>query len=414
MKIAGLLPWLFFAAGVALAFRYANLVNGSPGESGLAAITLLRSGVIGNPYLIPTGPTAHVSPPLVWLLAAVYRLFGANSAASDVALGIVASLMYALSIRTTLQICAVSGLGRASVWIACGLFVLLPFLLFQAVVNDRQWDQPFAALLLVQGWLAFERSRHSERPYGCEAALAAITGIGALFSPAIFPPLAASLAGMIWMRRKRGDYRLSLLLSAGIVAACLLPWGIRNQIALGHFILTRSNFGLELATGNAPGALGFSGSGDGAPLHPHNSLPAAQEVARIGEVPYMQEMRRQAVAWIAADPLRFVRLTLARIRLSFLPVREMVGWQPALGEELPWVLLVAFGVVRIAALAAAFVLRVRPVLGVLYTVLPLAPYFVTHVNLRYLLPTFFPSVVLIAFVADRVIPAPRTPPRRHS
>lgn len=42
------------------------------------AISLATTGVYGNPYAIPTGPTAHVSPGYTLILAGLFKLFGTH------------------------------------------------------------------------------------------------------------------------------------------------------------------------------------------------------------------------------------------------------------------------------------------------------------------------------------------------
>ncbi len=378
-------------------------VNAAPGETGKAAIALLERGYIGDPYLLPTGPTAHVSPVLAWLLAAVYRVFGENTVQARIVLGAAAAAMFALGVRAALRLASVTGAGPCAVLATGGLLALTPMMLFQAVVNDRQWDQPFTALVLVQGWLVFEESRRSVRPYRAEAALAALAGVGALFSPAIFPTLAISLAAMAWLRRRLGDIRITVLLCVGILAACLLPWGVRNELVMGRFILTRSNFGLELDAGNSPGATGLSGSGEEALRHPHDWAPAAREVQAMGEVAYMRAMSDRAHGWIAANPSSFARLTLRRLVLSFLPSPAMVGWTPVLGARLSWMLWTAFGVLKIAALLLTAWFGIRPALALLFSVLPMASYFVTHINIRYELTTYFTWLVVMALAAQQVL-----------
>ncbi len=400
---AKLIPRLCLAAGVAMAVAFPS-VNAAPGETGQAAIALLERGYIGDPYLLPTGPTAHVSPAVAWLLAAVFWMWGENTVQARVVLGMVAAALFALGVRAALRLASLAGAGPGSVWVVGGLLALTPMMLFQAVINNRQWDQPFAAFILVQGWLMFERSRGSTRPYRAEAALAALAGVGALFSPAIFPTLVLSLAAMTWMRRRLGDVRITLLLCAGILAAGLLPWGLRNERVMGHFILTRSNFGLELDVGNSPGATGLSGSGEEASLHPHDWAPSARQVQAMGEVAYMDAVSGRARAWIAANPAGFARLTLRRFAFSFLPPPAMVGWTPILGARLSWALWTAFGLLKIAALLAAAWFGARPMLALLYGVLPMASYFVTHINIRYELTTYFAWLVIMALAAHRIVP----------
>src|SRR5581483_2549642 len=40
------------------------------------AIALANTGVYGNPYAVPTGPTAHVSAGYTLILATLFHLFG--------------------------------------------------------------------------------------------------------------------------------------------------------------------------------------------------------------------------------------------------------------------------------------------------------------------------------------------------
>ena len=43
------------------------------------AISFAQTGVYGNPYALPTGPSAHVSPGYTLILAAIFKLFGTGS-----------------------------------------------------------------------------------------------------------------------------------------------------------------------------------------------------------------------------------------------------------------------------------------------------------------------------------------------
>ncbi len=400
-----------FVAGGGLAMRFAE-VNQSPGESGTAAITLLRHGFIGNPYMVPTGPTAHVSPVLATYLAGVFAAFGEDTRPARVALGIIAALAFALSARAAIEICGMSSRPGWARWAAAGLVLAVsPMLLYDAAVQDRQWDQPFAALVLVAGWQTFERGRHGGfRPYQAEVIMAALAGIGCLLSPAIFPSLTAAAALLTWMRRRNQSMLAAGMLVTVIMVAFLAPWGLRNQAELGRFIVTRSNFALELAIGNAPGADGTSGSGTGQRLHPHDSPAAAIEMARVGELAYMTEVGVQARHWIAADPVHFARLTLRRLWLCFVPTEHMTGWYPVVGTTYSLAALDALGLLAgLSLLSVAMLGWRRPnellTPAVLFVALPLAPYGLTHVNLRYLYVTRPDEVVLVVAAAVQVLSA---------
>lgn len=399
--VARVLPVLMLALGVPIAFLYANS-NAAPGESGQAAIALLRHGYIGDPYLLPSGPTAHVSPAQAGVLAAIFRLFGANTPAARIVLGLMTAGLYALSLRATLALCQAVG-GGPAVWAGGALALATPVFLFHDVVYFRQWDQPFAAVLLVLGWLLFERSWGSPRPYRGELGLALLAGGGSMFSPTVLPPLGALLLWLGWHRRRLGEWRRTAGLSLALLALFLLPWGLRNQVELGSFILTRSNFPLELAAGNSPGADGISSSGEARALHPHDSPAAAREVQQRGEVAYMREMQDKALGWIRADPGRFAGLVLTRLRLIFLPDPALAPWMPMVAGMLPLLLLAVLDAARLAAFGLLLWQRRWRLLaaGVICVALPMAPYALTHVNTRYLFTTYFTTIALAALAMAR-------------
>src|SRR5205085_1069147 len=83
------------------------------------ALSLASTGVFGNPYAIPTGPTAHVSPGYTILLASVFRLFGQGVHAEmvkEVISSAVTSLGFAL-----LPFAADRVFGRARLGFLAGL-----------------------------------------------------------------------------------------------------------------------------------------------------------------------------------------------------------------------------------------------------------------------------------------------------
>ena len=373
-------------------------VNAAPGETGLAAESLLATGTIANPYALPTGPTAHVSPLHVGLVAAVYGLLGPNSPSARLALSLLCLACYLLGSIAGFVFCRRARLGVAAQAAAVLLTCVLPFQLYLAVISLRQWDQPFAALILIGSLLVASDPALARRPrYWPEAALAGLTGLAGTVSPSALPTLLLTLALVLWTRTRLRDAR-TMLLSALVVGAMVVPWGLRNQVELGHFILTRSNFGLELAIGNRDAATGRSDVV--ATMHPHDSPAAAERVASIGEVAYMAEMSAAAKGWIVTHPAAFAHLTLIRLRLLFLPDGSILGWDPIFGARGAGLLLTGFAVLRLLALAIVVVRWRQPVLWLAHCALPLAPYALTHVNARYEFPIMFTSVCLICTGVD--------------
>jgi hypothetical protein len=134
-------------------------------------------------------------------------------------------------------------------------------------------------------------------------------GIAGLTNTSLLAFLPAS--GMwAWYRRwKRGK---SSLLGAAVASlvfmACITPWLVRNHRVFGRWMFLRSNFGAELRIGNGPGADGTWREY----LHPTQNVHEMQRFQKLGEVGYVAERRREAMAFIREDYARFAGLSLKR------------------------------------------------------------------------------------------------------
>jgi hypothetical protein len=412
----------------ALAWRFAD-VNRGLGEVGLAAVALLYGAGLADPYLIPTGPTAHVSPVIAALIASTWSIEGVGTENARILLGLLAGLWYAGAAAVTLQLLQELGVAKWVRWVVAAVFVLLPFRLYDAVVNYWQYDQPAAALILVTAWLALAQARNGADPARIGVMLGLLAGAGGLISPTLLVPLGLGFAWLSWLcLRGAIDKRWWRGAAAGItlVAACLLPWALRNEQALGSFILTRSNFGLELAQGNAPPSVVQPGAEATLEpggrrfteasidrLAPLRSFAAAQEVARLGEVAFMRAKMQQAIGWIRDDIPGFLRRCLVRLRLWLLPPQGQ-GYVPFTGPIGAWMLATAVGALTLPALLVLVLGRRDgvhvPVAGrrqgveaLLFVALPMAPYLVTHMNERYAYLVFFTSAAAIALAADLLL-----------
>lgn len=394
-RLSLLIPALL---GIAMAITHTE-VNEGPGETGRAALTLLHEGFLGNPYLLPSGPTAHVSPVHTAYLATVFRLFGENTALARVVLSLVCVALWIGSAWLVLRMAERLRLGAAGLWSITLLTALCPVLLPESVIHMRQWDQPFAAFLLTCSLFVVLRGNQAGS-LGPVTIAAMLAGLGGLISPALLPSLLIGTVYLLPPIRHRRRFMAAGLLSLAVVAAFLLPWGLRNSRELGVFTMTRSNFALELAVGNNDAATGTPAMA--AQIHPFESESAARLAAELGEVRFMQRMREQAVAWITAHPLRFAELSITRGVLLLLPRQEMVVWRPFIPVGLAWAFLLAYGAAKLLATFFVLLRGSRRILWLTYTMLPLAPYVLTHVSTRYAFVVFFPSACLIGLVADHL------------
>lgn len=141
-------------------------------------------------------------------------------------------------------------------------------------------------------------------------------------------PVAGGAMDICWalvaVMRLRPDIIRIALVAALCHGVLLVPWTLRNERMLGAPIITRSNFGLEFAIANFPGALergdSFEGwSETGRTLHPNNAPGAQQRVREIGEVRYSRELGTRAWGWAASHPGAFLIGSLRLWMQFFMP-----------------------------------------------------------------------------------------------
>ncbi len=282
------------------------------GEIGKVALSLMRSGQFADPYMIPTGPTAHPTPLSPALLALIYHAFGMTAAAGYV--------------RALVGICSYSALYALLPWFArrlglgtrAGIFAgvacaLIPQQGLGEVIGLGATAHAALAFALLT--VAFLYRWTAER---LSAAGSVLLGMacGAAFH--ILPPLLLVVLGNLifelWWKRGRRKWLLAACVAAGAALACV-PWTWRNYTALHGFFFIRSNFGLELRIANHPGAaadIEVTYARQGTLRHPSENLGEAHRVRDLGEAEYNRQARNEALAWIRTHPGEFLRLTLMR------------------------------------------------------------------------------------------------------
>jgi hypothetical protein len=366
-------------------------------ELELSAIHLAQNGTLGNVYYEPTGPTAHVSPLYPLVLAGLYLVCTPGSLPALLVQSALAIAATAAGLALLPWLARRAGLSETAGWLAAYGLAVAPVNYYYESFGD--WDQPFAAVLLL-GLVGCFLSLHATRWGRPRVVVLAgvLWGAAGLLQPSLLPAwglmVLAELAAQAG-RRRRVVAGTAGMLAVGLVL--LAPWVVRNYSALGGFVPFRSNFGLELAYGNYPGATGCSHVDWTAPnvartlRHPHPNKAECDRLRALGELAYMRQRQEEAVAWIEANPGAFARLTLDRFRMFWFPDAEMFGWYSPQGPSVATLLKVlAFG--GIGALALGNVCRLawlrHRAAGLFAAALAGAPlaYLITHVELRYRLP----------------------------
>jgi 4-amino-4-deoxy-L-arabinose transferase-like glycosyltransferase len=274
-------------------------------EMGRIAASIASGHGFSNAFGAATGPTAWEPPLYPYLTAGVFEVFGVYSRASAFVLLTLNSIFSAL---TCIPIFLVArrifsenvAVGSAWAW------ALLPNVMFWC--TRWVWETSLSALLLaVIFWLTLTfEERDGMKPW---LWFGLLWGVAALNSTVLLAFLPVSGLWAWYRRAKRGKPSLTGVALASVVfIACVAPWTARNYRTYGKFIFIRDNFGAELRLGNGNGADGTWMQY----LHPTQDVYAMRQYIAMGELPYIEMRKQQALAYIRTDYGRFAVLCLKR------------------------------------------------------------------------------------------------------
>ena len=286
-------------------FKPADENFGFGWEMGRIGAAIASGHGFSNAFGALTGPTAWEPPLYPYLTAAVFQVFGIYSRASAFVLLSINSVFSSL---TCIPIFLIArrifsekvAVGSAWTW------ALLPYVMFWC--TRWVWETSLSAFLLaVIFWLTLTlEERNGLRPW---LWFGVLWGIAALNSTVLLSFLPASGLWAWYHRAQRRKPSFARVAQASaIFVACVTPWTVRNYQTFGKFIFIRDNFGAELRLGNGNGADGTWMQY----LHPTQDLYAMRQYIAMGELPYIEMRKRQAVDYIQADYARFVVLCLKR------------------------------------------------------------------------------------------------------
>jgi hypothetical protein len=308
------------------------------------AVCFARTGSLCDSYFPGQGPTAHVNPILATFAGLVYRAVGVGSLASETVL--TAFSLTVLCATLVAFYLAFRRLGLAVEWrlAALATALLLPLNFKWETVSMRLFEGGLSAALLAASLLlVLQLDAHREplrpRDYLLPAGLVGFLAL-------INPPAALGAYGALGvLTLKRAPARrwlgVVLVMTVGL-AGFIAPWGLRNERVFGRLILTRSNFPLEHALGFHPAAVSPVDPAAvfvhrAAAIHPYSGDPASAaraEVARSGELAYMDRLAAETTAWERAHPLDTVRIAARHLVEFWLPPRWL--WR-IFGNDAPLV-----------------------------------------------------------------------------
>jgi hypothetical protein len=127
-----------------LAFLWLHPYDGGA-EMVRLGVTFGQMGFLGNPYIVPTGPSAHVAPLYPILLGLLYRAFGTEHLML-LGAGILASTATAMSCILLPWLASNLGLSRRA-GVAAGAILAVP--LFTWIELSGSWETSFTTLALI-------------------------------------------------------------------------------------------------------------------------------------------------------------------------------------------------------------------------------------------------------------------------
>lgn len=296
---------------LALAVRtlWALLIPVAPLSDSVAYDILARNVAAGIGYAFEAGhPTAYWPVGTSAVYALLYRLFGVGYA-PIVVLNVLLGGLTVLLVMTLTE----RWYGRrAGLWAGLCLALWPGQVMFSTVLASE--------LLFNVGWLAgLYLAGRQDWPTALRAPAVACTLAAtslirplALPLPAVFAWLSLANAG--WKRPQLGRRVLATGAEAVVTVLLMLlflsPWIERNRRSFGAPVLVSTNGGANLWMGNNPASNGS-----------YMELPP--EVEHMNEVARDRLLKQEAVAYIKASPLSFVKRTAIKAVQTF--DRESIG-----------------------------------------------------------------------------------------
>ena len=273
---------------------------------GLLARSLAEGHGYGNVFASTGQPTAVLPPVYAYILTAIFKLFGIETAASVIA---ALSLNCLLSALTGIPVflTARQAFGeRVAKWAGWG-WAFSPYGVYYGA--DWAWSTclltlEVACLFLFARWLENSSRTRDWVAFGALCGLAALTEPVSL---AVLPFL--GLWTFYRLFRQHRPWKAPMVAAALAGISVLTPWLVRNYRTFHRFIPVRSGFGLELYIGNN----GYSTRWVNSALHPNHNDAELAEYERVGEIAYMDHKFQQAKDYIRSPPGWYAWMTCRRI-----------------------------------------------------------------------------------------------------
>jgi hypothetical protein len=338
-RVTIVLVWLgILTRAAAVLVLQSHTVPNSTYEHGTIAANLLMGRGFSTKFLGAEGPTSQQAPVYPMVVAAAYAVGGIGTPRALLILELGQAALGGLLVAATILLAREVAPGRVWVARAAGLIAALHPTLVYAATHVQVAG--LAAVLLT---LTLACAYRASRTLQAKDAL----GVGGLLAVLILtdPILGLAAVGVGWVLRNSPR---RLVLVAATTAVVLVPWTIRNYAVHGEFVAVKSTFGYAFWQGNCRLSNGTdkvvrasvehvlkSANSTNDPRAWNAALwrarheagylddialtPADYRVlAAVSEPERSRILFRRALADLRADPSRYPRLCLRRLRYFWL------------------------------------------------------------------------------------------------
>ncbi len=285
-------------------------------EAGRIAESIASGHGFSSPLaLVHTGPSAWLCPIFPYMMAAVFHFWGIFTPES---LAVIQILNCAFASLTVFPIYSLGkrSFGTGIALLASWVWVFLPSAIHTPVADI--WDTALTTLLfaLILWATAALPDQSGFFPW---AAYGVLWATGALVNASMLSVFPLFFAWLVWRRRSSPSTAVRLATVALVAfALVLVPWTIRNYRVFGRFIPFRSAFGLVLWLGNNPRSMEFTSF----PNHPFTNPQEAADYQRLGEMPYMDLKRQEALAFMKSHPDQSLKFFMHRIGSNWFSISD--------------------------------------------------------------------------------------------
>ena len=290
------------------------------------------------PFTLPDTPTAHWSFLYSLFVAAVYAVAGVQPLAARLVQAVLGGVLlpwmafrfarrlFSSPADEAVRAGSVAAQNqqadpsRAEVLglLTAALAAIYPYFALYAATLMTETFYITALLWSLERTLAVRERLTQRQRIGVRLAvtLGLSLGIAVLLRQSILPWVMVLFVWLLWIGRRMGQSRgvLKALATALVpIVLLVLPFTIRNYHVYGSLLLLNSNAGYAMFSAQHPM--------HGTNFQEFSAAPLPEELWGQNEAEMDRELMRRGIGFVTADPQRYLRLSLSRVRayLDFRP-----------------------------------------------------------------------------------------------